>query len=99
MKNSQSHCRKEAICFIVAVFAIMAGGCGDNFWDPTQLGRIRPVPSVNIILDSLGVAEETPSEWEGAEQPRPVDAMVLERDYAFGSGGIVRIVFSWFPLQ
>jgi len=91
MKNSQSHCRKEAICFIVVVFAIMAAGCGDNFWDPTQLGRFRPVPSVNIILDSLGVAEETPSEWEGAEQPRPVDAMVLERDYAFGSGDIVRI--------
>jgi polysaccharide export outer membrane protein len=46
---------------------------------------------VNVILDSLGVAEETPSAWQGAEEPRPIDAMVFESDYVFGPGDIVRI--------
>jgi polysaccharide export outer membrane protein len=44
-----------------------------------------------VILGSLGVAEETPSAWEGAEEPRPIDVMVFESDYVFGSGDIVRI--------
>jgi len=49
------------------------------------------VPAVNVILDSLGVAEETPSAWQGAEEPRPIDVMAFESDYVFGSGDIVRI--------
>jgi len=46
---------------------------------------------VNVILDSLGVAEEEASAWEGAEDPRPIDVMAYESDYVFGSGDIVRI--------
>jgi polysaccharide export outer membrane protein len=46
---------------------------------------------VNVILDSLGVAEETPSAWEGAEEPRPIDVRVLETDYALNPGDVVRI--------
>ncbi len=66
-------------------------GCGDEFFDPTQIGRFRPVPAVNVILDSLGVAEETPLPWEGAEEPRPIDVIVYETDYVFSPGDIVRI--------
>jgi polysaccharide export outer membrane protein len=44
-----------------------------------------------VILDSLGVAEETPPTWEGAEDPKPTDIMPYETDYAFGSGDVVRI--------
>jgi polysaccharide export outer membrane protein len=46
---------------------------------------------VNVILDSLGVAEETPSVWEGAEEPRPIDVIAYETDYVFSSGDVVRI--------
>jgi protein involved in polysaccharide export with SLBB domain len=46
---------------------------------------------VNVILPSLGVAEETSSAWEGVEEPRPIDVMAIETDYVFGSGDIVRI--------
>jgi polysaccharide export outer membrane protein len=46
---------------------------------------------VNVILDSLGVAEETRPSWEGAEDPRPIDLIAYESDYVFGSGDIVRI--------
>jgi polysaccharide export outer membrane protein len=42
-------------------------------------------------LDSLGVAEEEASAWEGGEEPRPVDVMVFETDYVFMPGDIVRI--------
>jgi protein involved in polysaccharide export with SLBB domain len=49
------------------------------------------MPAVNVILDSLGVAEETPPVWEGAEEPRPVDVMILETDYVLGSGDVVRV--------
>jgi polysaccharide export outer membrane protein len=66
-------------------------GCGDKFLDPTQIGRFRPVPAVNVILDSLGVADETPSAWEGAEDPRPIDIVAYDIDYKFSPGDIVRI--------
>jgi len=66
-------------------------GCGNKFFDPTQIGRFRPVPKVNVILSSLGVAEEEPPAWEKAEQPKPIDAIDYEKDYVFGSGDVVRV--------
>ncbi len=77
-----------------ALFVLCPGlfcGCGNKFWDPTQIGRMRPVPAVNVILDSLGVAEETPVAWEGAEEPLPIDIIVTESDYALRAGDLVRI--------
>ncbi|MHC4221167.1 MAG: polysaccharide biosynthesis/export family protein, partial [Planctomycetota bacterium] len=80
-----------SLCFLLLTGMIFSAGCDNKFWDPMQVGRFRPVPSVNVILDSLGVAEETESVWEGAEEPRPADLMVYETDYTFGSGDVVRI--------
>ena len=77
--------------------ALLLTGCGDKFWDPTQVGRFRPVPAVNVILDSLGVAEETPAAWETGEEPRPVDVIAYDTDYVFGPGDIVAIsIFELF---
>lgn len=76
---------------LLLALVLLSAGCGDDFFDPTQIGRFRPVPAVNIILDSLGVAEEAPSAWEGAEEPRPIDVMLTEQDYMFGPGDVVRI--------
>jgi protein involved in polysaccharide export with SLBB domain len=78
------------------VLSICAVGCGDKFWDPTQVGRFKPVPAVNVILDSLGVAEETPAAWESGEEPKPVDVVAYDTDYVFGSGDI--IIVSIFEL-
>jgi len=75
----------------VCVITIYLTGCGNRFFDPAQVGRFRPVPSVNVILDSLGVADEEPSVWEGAEEPNPVDVMIIEADYVFKPGDIVRV--------
>jgi len=86
-----------AIILLVSAMAVYLTGCGDKFFDPTQVGRFRPVPAVNVILDSLGVAEETPSEWVGAEDPKPADVIPYEVDYVFGSGDTVRIAI--FELQ
>jgi polysaccharide export outer membrane protein len=80
-----------AIPYGILIFCLLLSGCGSKFFDPTQVGRFRPVPAVNVILPSLGVAEETSSAWEGAEEPRPIDVMAIETDYVFGSGDIVRI--------
>ncbi len=80
-----------AIVFVLSVLSVGLGGCGNKFFDPTQIGRFRPVPAVHVILDSLGVAEEAPSAWEGAEEPRPTDVIAYETDYVFGSGDLVRI--------
>jgi polysaccharide export outer membrane protein len=77
--------------FAAAAAVLLIAGCGDEFFDPTQIGRFRPVPAVNVILDSLGVAEETPVAWAGAEDPKPIDVMVFETDYVFGPGDIVRV--------
>lgn len=73
------------------LFLAFSFGCGNKFFDPTAVGRFRPVPSVNVILDSLGVAEETPVAWEQGQEPRPADTVVMETDYVFRSGDIVRI--------
>ncbi|MBC8217628.1 MAG: polysaccharide biosynthesis/export family protein, partial [Planctomycetes bacterium] len=78
-----------AICS--TVFLAFTSGCGNKFFDPAQTGRFRPVPSVTVILDSLGVAEETDAAWTEGEDPRPADTVVMETDYVFQSGDIVRV--------
>jgi polysaccharide export outer membrane protein len=82
---------RTARIVLLFVLSIYLAGCGNKFFDPTQIGRFRPTPAVNVILDSLGVAEETPSAWEGAEDPKPIDVMAYETDYVFGSGDLVRV--------
>jgi protein involved in polysaccharide export with SLBB domain len=86
-----------ATILLVSTLVVYLTGCEDKFFDPTQVGRFRPVPAVNVILDSLGVAEETPSEWEGAEDPKPADVIPYKIDYTFGPGDTIRI--SIFELQ
>jgi len=73
------------------------GGCTSKALDPKQVGRFRPKPAVNVILDSLGVAPETPSAWIGAEEPRPEDVIEKPVDYVFHPGDVVRIsIFELF---
>lgn len=88
--------RKAAILFL-SVLNVYLAGCSDRFLDPTQVGRFRPVPAVNVILDSLGVAEEEPSTWQAAEPPRPVDVIAKEADYVLTEGDTLRIfIFELF---
>ena len=76
---------------------VCAVGCEDKFWDPGQVGRFKPVPAVNVILDSLGVADETPAAWESGEEPKPVDIVAYDADYVFGPGDTVIIsIFELF---
>ncbi len=70
---------------------LCVSGCSASFWDPPQLGRFRPTPAVNVILSSLGVAEEPPMAWEGGEEPRPEDSVPLNSDYTLGVGDVVTI--------
>ena len=79
------------LILLLSALVVYLTGCGDKFFDPRQVGRFRPVPAVNVILESLGVVEETPSEWVGAEDPKPVDVIPYEIDYTFSSGDVVRI--------
>lgn len=76
---------------VLAVVGLSLAGCTDKFLDPTQIGRFRPTPAVNVILDSLGVAEEAPLAWENAEEPRPKDIIATQTDHALRSGDIVRV--------
>jgi hypothetical protein len=99
--NRLKKTRTVAIVFLVApllsVLSACLVGCGNKFFDPTDIGRYRPVPVVNMILPSLGVAEEAPSAWADAEEPKPIDTMVFETDYAFGPGDVIRIaIFELF---
>lgn len=79
--------RGLAICaLVVSVF-----GCGNRFWDPPQIGRFESRPVVNVILDSLGVAEEAPLPWDAAEEPMPTDIVPQRSDYVLAPGDLVRI--------
>ncbi len=85
------------IALLFSVVSVYLGGCGNKFFDPTQIGRFRPTPAVSVILDSLGVAEETPLPYKDAEEPRPSDIVAVEGDYVFTSGDVVRIaIFELF---
>jgi len=83
--------RVLAVIILSGTVCVCSSGCGDKFWDPTQIGRFRPVPAVNVILDSLGVAEEMPSAWANAEEPKPSDVAAYDTDYVFAPGDVVRI--------
>ncbi len=95
MKRIKTSKKGKAFFIIFCTFYLLlltlSSGCGNKFFDPTQIGRFRPTPAVNVILDTLGVAEEDPPIWEGAEEPRPEDTKVLEADYVFSSGDTIRI--------
>ncbi|MDD5459770.1 MAG: polysaccharide biosynthesis/export family protein [Phycisphaerae bacterium] len=88
---------KKALAVSILVLVVMSGsviyfaGCSNKFWDPSQIGRFRPVPAVNVILDSLGVVDEELSPYENAEEPRPADILPYDLDYVFGPGDIVRV--------
>ena len=84
---------------VVSLLALClcATGCNDKFFDPTQVGRFKPVPAVNVILDSLGVSEETPTAWDTGEEPKPADVIAYDTDYVFGPGDAVNIsIFELF---
>ncbi len=74
-----------------AVAGLSLAGCANKVLDPTQIGRFRPTPAVNVILDSLGVAEESPVAWESAEEPRPKDVVAQKADYALRPGDVIQV--------
>ncbi len=76
---------------ILLIFLSFSSGCGNKFFDPAQVGRFRSVPAVNVILDSLGVAEETPVAWDDAEEPLAIDTVAMQSDYAFRAGDIISV--------
>ena len=95
MKTEMPGFKTRRFCFLYAalilLFLGLFPGCGNKFFDPSQVGRFRPVPAVNVILDSLGVAEEEPVAWEGAEEPLPIDTVLTESDYVFMAGDVVSV--------
>jgi len=94
-KDKGERLRRKSLLYVTITCQLflltLLSGCGNKFWDPAQVGRFRPVPSVNVILDSLGVAEETNSAWQDGDEPRPADTVVMETDYTFKPGDVVRV--------
>ena len=75
----------------LSLLMVFCVGCADDILDPTDIGRYRPVPVINVILESLGVADEPAPAYAGTEAPGPDDLIDYQRDYVFGAGDIVRI--------
>jgi protein involved in polysaccharide export with SLBB domain len=91
MVGVASHTAKTGgLCFVVGLVLTFAG-CGGGSPDSAQLGRFRPTPAVNVILDSLGVAEEPAVAWENGEDPKPKDVLTAKSDSTLRSGDVVRI--------
>jgi polysaccharide biosynthesis/export protein len=89
--------RKAGLALLVVSLGLSSAGCDNKLLDPSQIGRFRPTPAVNVILDSLGVAEETPMAWENADEPQPKDIVAVRGDYTLRAGDLVRIsVFELF---
>ena len=91
-KNRISKATKASFLLSVFVLAFMFNsGCSNTYLDPKQIGRFRPTPVMNVILDSLGVVEEPRSAYSEAEEPMPEDLIPTNEDYMFGAGDIIRI--------
>ncbi len=85
---------KASVCgarLTLLLLCLCCAGCSRDYLDPTQLGRFRPVPIVNVILDSLGVVDEPQETYAGAEDPRPEDVIPYEQDYVIGNGDVLVI--------
>ena len=82
---------RKTIFATTALVCLCLCGCNNDILDPTQTGRFEPTPVVNVILDTLGVADEESPVFEGAEDPIPEDLIDHDRDYILGPGDIVRI--------
>lgn len=88
---------KAGVLVFLACLATVLAGCSNKMMDPAQIGRFRPAPAVNVILDSLGVAEEAPVVWTHAEEPKPADLIAVKGDYTLRAGDQVRIsIFELF---
>jgi protein involved in polysaccharide export with SLBB domain len=83
--------RRAVVRLTVCALGMGLAGCSVKTLDPGQIGRFRPTPAVNVILNSLGVAEETPVAWENAQDPQPSDIAAAKADYALQPGDLVRI--------
>jgi polysaccharide export outer membrane protein len=83
--------QKTYLIIVLGCQIAFLSGCYNDIIDPTQIGRFEPTPTVSVILDSLGVADEPSPTYEGAEDPQPADMVDIETDYVFGSGDAVRI--------
>lgn len=81
------------VFLLSSLLILLISGCDPNnrIMDPKQVGRFRPTPAVNVILDELGVEDEDVSAFADAEDPLDIDAVVYEDDYTFSSGDVVRI--------
>ena len=90
-KNAAKIRKKIKLLMISCIFLYLSAGCNNKFFDPSQVGRFRSVPAVNVILDSLGVAEETPVAWEDGEEPLYSDIEPVQQDYVFMSGDVIKI--------
>ena len=82
---------KKSVFALAVLACLTVCGCNNDILDPTQVGRFEPTPVVNVILDTLGVADEPSPVYEGAEEPTPEDLIDRELDYVLGPGDIVRI--------
>jgi protein involved in polysaccharide export with SLBB domain len=88
---NDSRLRRAVVPLTVCALGLGLAGCSPKTLDPSQIGRFRPTPAVNVILNSLGVAEETPVAWENAEDPQPSDIVAVKEDYSLQSGDLARI--------
>ena len=91
IKKPETHRLKGSFIFSVILILLLSSGCGNKFFDPTQVGRWNHTPAVNVILDSLGVADESPLAWDQGEEPRAKDTVLREDDYKLMPGDILNI--------
>ena len=83
--------RNTLLMGAVALGCFFSSGCSNKFWDPTQIGRFRPVPVQHVILDSLGLAEEGFVSYVDAELPTPEDVIAYSDDYVLHPGDVIRL--------
>jgi len=84
MENMVRIFRIVTAAAIICASALLLSSCSDGRLSGPDAGRpIQACAHSKYNLDSLGVAEEEPPAFKGAEDPKPIDTMALEKDYVF----------------
>lgn len=91
IKPSGKRLKGYFIFHILFILLSLTSGCGNKFFDPSQVGRFDNTPAVNVILETLGVSEEIPVAWEQGDEPRPIDTVAIKSDYTLMPGDIIEI--------
>jgi protein involved in polysaccharide export with SLBB domain len=75
----------------LCAFLLICGGCAKSFLDQSELTRNKGGRLVVPILTSIDPIDEAETEFQGAQEVRPEDLLVIPTDYVIGRNDLITV--------